>query len=71
MKSCLSTILADLFPLWQKKDQMGKRKETKTLSMTKINLAAHAEDDGTDPVSAEFKFKKSKHPAVFVVLFFL
>ena len=48
---------------------MGKRKDSKTLSVVKINLASHAEDDGSDPFTAEFKFKKSKNPANFVVLF--
>jgi len=48
---------------------MGKRKDSKTLSVVKINLASHAEDDGSDPFTAEFKFKKSKNPANFVVIF--
>lgn len=46
---------------------IGKRKQDKTHSITKLNLAEYSNEDGTDLIHLPFKFKKSKETASLVV----
>jgi hypothetical protein len=49
-------------------DVIGKRKQDKTHSSTKLNLAEYTNEDGTDQITLPLKFKKSKDTSTLVVL---
>lgn len=50
-----------------KEDVIGKRKQDKTHSSTKLNLAEYTNEDGTDQITLPLKFKKSKDTSTLVL----